>query len=432
MKTIPLFASLLLIAAFIPPTPTAAQEGAMTPAEVCAAATPAETPAQRTFDAAEDVLQDGVDYRAVLCTSAGPITVDLFEEETPITVNNFVFLARSGYYNNTNFHRVILDFMAQAGDPTNTGGGGPGYQFPDEIGEGLVFDRPGRLAMANAGPDTNGSQFFITTVPTDWLNGAHTIFGEVLAGQDNVRAIRLRDPERAFEPGTLLETVVIIDDPDGLAVVEETPVPATAEEVAAAFAALPDRLPIILDRFGLPFRLTLSDVFALVDDPEVSGFFATGEMLAGVPAAIRADLGAYFADHGHQYTAAAVLRNEACDLAAFPVYMLNYGLDAYASAGDAAAALDDPRLGEMQAALGFEAAETPLGFPVFVGAISACGVDDLVYARGFQQRGRFVAMMEIIVTPDNADIAPALLAAFTRPLYEDALFAVLRPEAVGE
>lgn len=184
-----------------------------TPAEICDAATPASDPDSRTYNSPDTVLSEDTDYRAIMCTSAGAIYIDLFEEEAPLTVNSFVFLAESGFYNNTIFHRVIEDFMAQGGDPTGTGRGGPGYQFQDEIVPSLTFDSEGLLAMANAGPGTNGSQFFITYAPTPWLNGRHTIFGEVLQGQDTVDSIQLRDPMVANAPATDLNTVVIITDP---------------------------------------------------------------------------------------------------------------------------------------------------------------------------------------------------------------------------
>ncbi len=118
-------------------------------------------------------------YAAVLDTSVGPIRLSLFADEAPLAVNNFIALARDGFYDNVTFHRVMADFMAQGGDPTGTGTGGPGYSFADEFESGRIFDARGQLAMANSGPNTNGSQFFITTVPTDWLNGLHTIFGEI-------------------------------------------------------------------------------------------------------------------------------------------------------------------------------------------------------------------------------------------------------------
>ena len=115
--------------------------------------------------------------------------MELLAQQTPITVNNFVFLAQQGFYDGLTFHRVIENFMIQGGDPTGSGAGGPGYAFLDEIVAGLVFDAPGKLAMANAGPGTNGSQFFITTVPTPHLNGNHTIFGLVVDGQSVVDEI---------------------------------------------------------------------------------------------------------------------------------------------------------------------------------------------------------------------------------------------------
>lgn len=187
-----------------------------TPEEICEAATPAIEPETREYSKAAIVLEKDVDYLAIFCTDAGVILVDLFEEDTPLTVNNFVFLAQNNYYNNTIFHRVIEDFMAQGGDPTGTGRGGPGYQFEDEIVDELIFDRPGLLAMANAGANTNGSQFFITFVETDWLNGSHTIFGEVVEGLDVLDDILLRDPQVSSAEATTLETVVIITDPDVL------------------------------------------------------------------------------------------------------------------------------------------------------------------------------------------------------------------------
>ena len=124
---------------------------------------------------------------AVIKTNMGNIEVELFADKTPKTVENFVGLAKKGYYNNVIFHRVIDNFMIQGGDPTGTGRGGEslwGGKFEDEIVPSLTFDKPGYLAMANAGPNTNGSQFFITTVPTPWLNGHHTIFGKVINGMD--------------------------------------------------------------------------------------------------------------------------------------------------------------------------------------------------------------------------------------------------------
>ena len=117
-------------------------------------------------------------------TNKGEININLLPEKSPVTVASFVNLVKNGYCNGLKFHRVIEDFMAQGGDPTGTGMGGPGYRFEDEVDNGLDFSVPGKLAMANAGPGTNGSQFFITTVPTEWLNGNHTIFGETVSDAD--------------------------------------------------------------------------------------------------------------------------------------------------------------------------------------------------------------------------------------------------------
>ena len=150
-------------------------------------------------------------YSAILKTDLGDIEVTLFADKAPNTVNNFVFLAREGYYDNTIFHRVIQDFMAQAGDPTGTGRGGPGYSFRDEFSAGLKHNKPGILSMANAGPNTNGSQFFITHVPTPWLDGKHTIFGEVTNGLDVLFAIPERDPMRIGSPAVKLHTIEIIE-----------------------------------------------------------------------------------------------------------------------------------------------------------------------------------------------------------------------------
>ncbi len=149
------------------------------------------------------------DYVAVLRTDIGDITLDLFEAQVPTTVNNFVLLAENGFYDGTSFHRVIEEFMAQAGDPTATGAGGPGYKFADEFVSELRHDREGILSMANAGPDTNGSQFFVTLVPTPWLDDMHTVFGEIIEGMDILQSIPIRDPASATEPGLTIERIDI-------------------------------------------------------------------------------------------------------------------------------------------------------------------------------------------------------------------------------
>ena len=134
-------------------------------------------------------------FATVKMENGGEFVIQLFPDKAPITVNNFVFLAREGFYDGTTFHRVLADFMAQGGDPTGTGGGGPGYVFQNEDND-LSFDKPGVVAMANAGRDTNGSQFFITFGPQEYLNGNYTIFGQVIQGMDVVTSIRLRDPQQ--------------------------------------------------------------------------------------------------------------------------------------------------------------------------------------------------------------------------------------------
>ncbi|MFO7667099.1 MAG: peptidylprolyl isomerase [Desulfobacterales bacterium] len=132
-------------------------------------------------------------YKAVIETSKGSIELELYPQHAPKTVNNFVFLAGEGFYDDTSFHRVIGNFMIQGGDPTGTGRGGPGYRFEDELkGNPLVHDKK-VISMANAGPDTNGSQFFITHSPQPHLNGKHTVFGKVVNGQDVVDLIRQGD-----------------------------------------------------------------------------------------------------------------------------------------------------------------------------------------------------------------------------------------------
>jgi cyclophilin family peptidyl-prolyl cis-trans isomerase len=150
-------------------------------------------------------------YSVVMHTDKGDITLQLFADKTPKTVNNFVFLARQGFYNGTIFHRVIAEFMAQGGDPTGTGTGGPGYSFTDEFHPSLRHDKAGVLSMANAGPNTNGSQFFITHLATPWLNNKHSVFGQVTDGMQVLLSIPPRDPSKRDSPSVKLVSVTILE-----------------------------------------------------------------------------------------------------------------------------------------------------------------------------------------------------------------------------
>lgn len=150
-------------------------------------------------------------YTATISTDKGDMVLELFADKTPITVNNFVFLAREGFYDGTIFHRVIADFMAQGGDPTGSGRGGPGYRFQDEFHPSLRHSKPGILSMANAGPGTNGSQFFITHVPTPWLDNKHSVFGQITSGMDVLMSIPPRDPMHPEYPGVKINAVTITE-----------------------------------------------------------------------------------------------------------------------------------------------------------------------------------------------------------------------------
>ena len=150
----------------------------------------------RQFPAAEQVIDPQANYTATLTTVRGDIVIELFTAQAPLTVNSFVFLARQGWFDGVSFHRVLPGFVAQSGDPTGTGFGGPGYYIPNEIVPELKFDAAGVVGMANSGADTNGSQFFITLAPTPDLDGQYTVFGRVAAGLEVVQALAPRDPQQ--------------------------------------------------------------------------------------------------------------------------------------------------------------------------------------------------------------------------------------------
>lgn len=158
-------------------------------------------------------LKEGTDYKALIKTNMGEILVDLFEDKAPVTVNSFIFLANEGFYDGIIFHRIIKEFMIQAGDPLGVGVGGPGYQFEDEFNDAKLVD--GSLAMANSGPNTNGSQFFIVTIPeTPWLDGKHTNFGQVIEGLDVVHAIEDVNTDARDKPleDVIIESIEIIEE----------------------------------------------------------------------------------------------------------------------------------------------------------------------------------------------------------------------------
>ena len=148
-------------------------------------------------------------YKAHMETDNGTMVIELFADKAPKTVNNFVFLAREGFYDGVKFHRVISNFMAQGGDPTGTGSGGPGYKFADEFHPSLRHSKRGILSMANAGANTNGSQFFITHGPTPHLDDRHAVFGQVVEGVDVLMSIPDRDPRNANAPAVTIKRVTI-------------------------------------------------------------------------------------------------------------------------------------------------------------------------------------------------------------------------------
>ena len=192
---------------------TATVDAAVPAATDAPTAVPAPTPAAGKQYAAAPPMTIDVKktYTATIKTPRGDIVIKLRPDLAPETVNSFVFLARDGYYNGLTWHRVLADFMAQGGDPTGTGMGGPGYTVKGEFSANVSFDTPGYVAMARPGNDVNGngSQFFITTAPATYLDNQYTIFGEVTAGQDIVKGIPLRDPQSATTPGEAMESITI-------------------------------------------------------------------------------------------------------------------------------------------------------------------------------------------------------------------------------
>jgi cyclophilin family peptidyl-prolyl cis-trans isomerase len=197
-------------------TPATAQQPAATEAPAQSQPDPSAQPktSGKQYSAAPPMTIDvAKKYTATFkMAKGGEFVVQLYPDKAAITVNSFVFLARDGYFNGVTFHRVLEGFMAQGGDPTGTGMGGPGYEFVNEDSD-LTFDKPGVVAMANAGRDTNGSQFFITFAPTPNLNGGYTIFGQVINGMDVVNGITRRDPsQNPTFTGDVIESISITEE----------------------------------------------------------------------------------------------------------------------------------------------------------------------------------------------------------------------------
>jgi len=372
--------------------PTAlAQDDPRTPDALCETALPdVEEPDDRAFSAGpEQVLEEDVDYYAILCTGEGSVYIDLYEQYTPLTVNSFVFLAQSGYYNNTNFHRVLADFMVQGGD--HTGSGGPGYQFGDEVLPFLAMSNPGILAMANSGPGTNGSQFFVTRVPTQWLHGAHTVFGRVIEGQSVVDDMTDRDPATASDPGVTLNTVLIITDPSAVDADYTAPSIPSAEETIDTINASVDQIFVQ----GPAVSPTAENVFESVDDAV--------EQFDGDAQAIAAEL---YEAHDFNYEVGGFWEVDTCptepDLLGVGFSMID--LD---SEENAAAFVADENMTALQEAQSFVAVEDESGFlgnAGFTSNVVYTKSEESIcetlnsYTRYVWNRGRYVMVFDVIIT----------------------------------
>lgn len=402
------------LSAALPGAPGLAQTS-QTPETLCAAAMAnLAEPTTRQFERAAQVLEPGVDYWAVICTDVGPIYLDLYEDAAPQTVNNFVFLAQQGFYNTTTFHRVLPGFMAQGGDPTGTGTGGPGYTFADETDNGLVFDTYGLLAMANAGPNTNGSQFFITTVPTPWLDGNHTIFGKVYEGIERVELLTPRDPEMMPDyEGSALHTVVIVDDP-------------------ASVQTTPDGPPAIehfQEMLALAMPLTLNELFSLnealshvYDAAAEAAYWETQGKGLGTA------LESYLVERGFEGAATVVMALDECpaSTAELPVWEIGVRVLAFGDEATAQAVVfDDERAALLEGAGAFDAHTDPSDVTgrVFSRALAeGCSERSTTYRMEFPY-GRYVVVAEL--TMDDAVIGPQTNPSATQFLayvLQDLLF----------
>ncbi len=388
---------------------TVSAQEAQTPQAICDSAEVSDL-SEQSYSAPDSVLEDGVDYRAVICTEAGAVYLDLYEDLTPITVNNFVFLAQNNYYDSTTFHRVLENFMAQAGDPTGTGAGGPGYQFIDEPVGYLTFDRVGLLAMANAGPGTNGSQFFITTAETPWLDFNHTIFGEVLTGYENVLALRLRDPQTNpdFE-GASLNTVVIITAPSTVdAEIPETTL-ATQADVEVALSNMDSQLLTVLAK-----------------DSERSGLFSTDELVDSAPSAIAEDLAPFLTENNHQYRFVTRYQNADCSQEIFFGFF-QVTLDNFDTADDADNALADDFPASLAEANGFS---YDADSDVYAKPVDYCDGSSATHVMRLYTHGRFLVTLEGSVADSVLSQVPVntiIVEGFQR-LLDQFMAPVFRPE----
>lgn len=374
------------------PVLRAQAQTAQTPDDLCAAATKTITePATREFKEAGQVLKSGVDYWAVICTDKGAIYLDLLEDKAPITVNSFVFLAQQGYFNNTTFHRVIPGFMAQGGDPTGTGSGGPGYEFKNETDSGLKFDKSGVVAMANAGADTNGSQFFITYGPQPHLDGGYSIFGQVFQGIGVAELLLPRDPQQnpTYE-GSKLQTVVIVEDPKTVSATPDGP------PDMAHFQKLLEE--IVATQLNEQFVLN-KDVSHTYDlEAEAASWQATGGDK------VVEYMRAYLSDH--QFTGAAelTLKLATCPTTSSdqPIWGLGLRVADYTTADNAKAVVfDDARAKTLEDAGVFESHTDPADLQgrVFTRAVAAdqgCGPNGRLYHLELPY-GRYVLTSDLIL-----------------------------------
>ncbi len=228
----------------------------------------------QVFEQADYVLEPDTDYKAIIKTNRGTMIAELFEEGAPNTVNNFVFLAKHKYFDGIIFHRVLEDFMAQTGDPTGTGRGGPGYSFEDEFNDELNHSRPGMLSMANSGANTNGSQFFITFAETPWLDGRHAVFGEIIEGAEILDMLTRIDPSNP-NPSAIVNLDAPLSDLKAEIDIEGDDTQTVEDYLIETLGAIPE----------VGSRFSLGDYDAIsgrVGETSAIGIFAKADFLESV------------------------------------------------------------------------------------------------------------------------------------------------------